>query len=990
MRCACISLCAAVCLAACAADAAVKTYKMKRTSSPPKIDGRISDACWKRDAVELSDFRFLEGTGGGAGPVRTEARLTYDNMNLYVAVLCVETMMNNLVATETKHDGEVWRDDEVELFLNPSGDRRRYVQIAVNTRGVIMDASFTDAKKGMSLEYESGAEVAVHKGRREWSVELRIPFANLPVEEAGGAWTFHIARNRQAAGQLYTSLRTPIRAFHVPKDFDVLEGIELKSSGLTVSGLDMGELLQGTNVCKARIHNRTDKQVELIVSGGIEGRAGTQDLTVEAGAAADVEIPWVLAQGDRGKRFVLTITSGGKKVREQARRIADVPAVFSTLRPGAYYFSADAGVGYVLKPLMSARSRAEARIAWKAERADGTLAGKGSVAARDDPVVVPVKWSNMKEGVYAVTFELVQNGKAITSGKAELSLIRNDKMNEQIKGVWAVNDGEKVKRFDVRNANKFANSVWDRRQVSLFGARNEVVGFQVIVQSGKEGAAQVDASLAELTHADGTALKWKPEGQPGDYRGRQIERFTQHYLHIKKGSNPGWFYARTARPRDMEGWVPDALVPFNARKGRGGAPFDIGPEQNQGVWFDVYVPRDASPGDYRGVVKVTSKGAAVAELPVVLRAMDFTLPDENHFHSMICFSEGGARRRHGQGGDELLARYHRMAKRHRVEFTHTYRAGAGGLHADCISGKAFTPEHGYEGPGEGVGYSIIPASFYGINQSWQGDSAWGTADRFMNWLKKVKPDAITFLYITDEPPASRFPWIKSIGEHHHKNPGPGGKLPMFVTKAAHPGLEGAIDIWATVSNHVDLDKVKREKAKGRRWWYYNGQRPQAGTEITGAPAVDPRVGMWACWKYGIEVWFYWHANHWQHNHQYPRGDQNVWVDPVTFGGAGGVNGDGVIIYAGQDAFHRDQDRGLAGPVSSIRLKNIRRGMQDYEYLWLAAANGLGKEARAIADKCVPAAFSEARGDVSWSVKGSDWDEKRLRLAEGLEKKLKGN
>jgi hypothetical protein len=288
-----------------------------------------------------------------------------------------------------------------------------------------------------------------------------------------------------------------------------------------------------------------------------------------------------------------------------------------------------------------------------------------------------------------------------------------------------------------------------------------------------------------------------------------------------------------------------------------------------------------------------------------------------------------------------------------------------------------------------VGYQIIPASFYGIGSKWQGEQAWATADAFMTWLKRVKPNAITFLYLTDEPPASRIPWIRETANHLKANPGPGGKLPMFVTRGPHPDLEESIDIWCTVTNRYSRERALEEQAKGRRWWVYNGHRPAAGTQITDAPAVDCRVTPWACWKYGLELWFYWLANHWHHNNQSARRgqDQNVWVDPVTFGGGGGINGDGVLVYPGQDAKHPEEDRGIAGPIASIRLKNIRRGMQDYEYLWLAANNGLEKEARAVADACVPAAFSDAQGDVSWSVRGSDWDAQRLKLGELLEGKL---
>ena len=50
-----------------------------------------------------------------------------------------------------------------------------------------------------------------------------------------------------------------------------------------------------------------------------------------------------------------------------------------------------------------------------------------------------------------------------------------------VRRVWAVNDGEKVER-DARNHPASAhNSVWDGRLVHVFGARNEVVAFQVIV-----------------------------------------------------------------------------------------------------------------------------------------------------------------------------------------------------------------------------------------------------------------------------------------------------------------------------------------------------------------------------------------------------------------------------------------------------------------------------------------------------------------------------
>jgi hypothetical protein len=100
-----------------------------------------------------------------------------------------------------------------------------------------------------------------------------------------------------------------------------------------------------------------------------------------------------------------------------------------------------------------------------------------------------------------------------------------------IAAIWAVNDGEKIKRDDVDNPNKAGNSAWKDGKISLFAARNELVAFQVIVQAGPQGAKDVDVTLESLAREGGKErLKFKPGGNdPTDWRGGQIERFTQHY-----------------------------------------------------------------------------------------------------------------------------------------------------------------------------------------------------------------------------------------------------------------------------------------------------------------------------------------------------------------------------------------------------------------------------------------------------------------------------
>jgi hypothetical protein len=80
-----------------------------------------------------------------------------------------------------------------------------------------------------------------------------------------------------------------------------------------------------------------------------------------------------------------------------------------------------------------------------------------------------------------------------------------------------------------------------------------------------------------------------------------------------------------------------------------------------------------------------------------------------------------------------------------------------------------------------------------------------------------------------------------------------------------------------------------------------------------------------------------------------------------------INGDGTFLYPGEDKLFLTENRGLAGPLSSIRAKNWRRGAQDFEYLWLAKRAGFIMEANAIVENCVPPALWEAR-----HLKATEW------------------
>ena len=565
-----------------------------------------------------------------------------------------------------------------------------------------------------------------------------------------------------------------------------------------------------------------------------------------------------------------------------------------------------------------------------------------------------------------------------------------------VANIWGIHDGEKIERDDLDSPFEATNAAWDGATIRLFGARNEVLAFQVVIESDAQGVQALDVKLPQLTHEAGAAaIAYSPPGEdPSEYAGRPIQIFTENYMYVDKPSQAGWRYGPgAATPPDPTGWKPVQLVPENAKPGMGGLPIDIAPASNQAIWIEVYAGRDLPAGTYTGHVQV-SAGGATRHVPVELTLFDFTLPDEGSLDVMLYYEPEQVESYVGPG-EELNRRFHRLARRHRVEFVQQYDLTSLAAALPRFKGSDFVPAAGYEGPGEGSGYRILPASMYGPPAAYQSkQGAWSASDAWVKFLSQHIPDAITFLYMPDEPGSSEFAGIQQMASWVHGNPGPGKALPVFVTSSYKGGLDGAIDIWCAPTMSYDIDTAEWQRAKGRRYWFYNGHRPNAGALVIESPATDPRANPWIAFKHGVDLYFFWHANHWEHNSQKPGEKfQNVWKSPVTFNnvgqpgkplsGQGVVNGDGVLVYPGKELLHPEQDRGIAGPISTIQLANLRRGAQDHLYLTMARDLGLEAVVEQALSSLVPAVLSDAGGAVAFSEHGDDYEVARRALAEAI-------
>jgi hypothetical protein len=563
-----------------------------------------------------------------------------------------------------------------------------------------------------------------------------------------------------------------------------------------------------------------------------------------------------------------------------------------------------------------------------------------------------------------------------------------------VRRIWAVNDGEKIERDAITHPAAARNSAWDGRTVHVFGARNEIVAFQLIVEADARGIDALGVHLAALASRSDRITYRPPAADPTDSVDRPIQIFTENYMLVTTPSQASWVYdwKSPAAPADPTGWKPVQLVPENAKRGKGGLPIAVRPRENQAIWVEIYIGRRREPGVYRGTINLSADGTQ-GSVPIELEVFGFTLPDENSMHAMLFYTSDQAELYHGRNMDPA---YNRFAHRHRVELVHAYDETTIAAVWDRFSGAEFTRDRGYEGPGEGTGNVLAPRSFYGPGRDFDDRaSAWTKSDAWMTFLRERLPRAITFLYMPDEPRPPAYRRILTLAGNVHSNPGPGRALPIFVTSKYVQPLDTAIDIWCSGPKGFQLDVVSKERARGREYWFYNGGRPQGGAITIDAPATDARATIWAAFKHDVRVYFYWHSVHWRHNSQ-KRGErnQNVWANSITFdnrqepGDAGFIHGDGVLMYPGEERLHPEEDRGVSGPVGTIQLANFRRGLEDHQYLTLARKLGLESEVTNALQTIVPRVFSDAGERVSFPETGDPYERVRLQLARAIASHLR--
>lgn len=450
-------------------------------------------------------------------------------------------------------------------------------------------------------------------------------------------------------------------------------------------------------------------------------------------------------------------------------------------------------------------------------------------------------------------------------------------------------------------------------------------------------------------------------------------------------------------------------------------------------WFTIHAPPGALPGKYEGSIKITSN-AETMSIPFYINVFDFELPGKQSVIGDIWFRNDVAiARYYGRYATleefEAIAKwlssyrlntqlgYNHMFDKLKVflnengewefdfsEFTPwlkvVFSNGSNWFNANMGCGSGWTGNLGgiwsrkYKVTDKRTGKTFLypeektlPSNFrippWELIKKPMFKIFW---ESYANYLKEHGWLDKCYLEAVDEPPIDenkkRSAWFKTFYSTIAKFEPKITRFSYGVTPspAMHQWAEKYTDVWGPTLKTLDDAKqyLKEQKNKGRPFMtYVCGNMRKVGKNHTpdvlvGNPGIDLRMASWMVYKYGAKGILFFAA------FPYKTGNRETlpekrWPDKkwnIKY------NGVGLLIYPAPKkiAF-----------LPSIRLENIRDGLEDYEYLKMLEKLIKSKKGKNVkAQEELLSLNTLIESVMHWNMNPENLRKHRRKIAEAIE------
>ena len=458
-------------------------------------------------------------------------------------------------------------------------------------------------------------------------------------------------------------------------------------------------------------------------------------------------------------------------------------------------------------------------------------------------------------------------------------LIRIDNSASVNPQIWVTESMERIKQDEQPG---------DSTSIELYSARGEYESFQIGIKVSKNNTVKNNAMPVSLTISD----LYGSNG--GVIPKTNISFYREHYTYVDHPSPTKYWSTNSSLG---QGWYADGLIPLvnygkeekSTDKNSEEIFFELEGGTNQPIWVDIFVPRDIKPDRYQGKFMIASDGGKV-EVEIILKVWDFELPLTPSLKSAFLLWE------HQNKKDLIeLLKHKIMPATTKIQPTDE---------KELI---------------EKWGLSSVRLPFWsGANNDNCSMKPAPSSEKIISEAKQHEPNLLLYVYATDEIDhcTNLYQPLKQWGKNIHQ-----AGVKHLAVMAPVPELYDYVDIWVVDPNRYNLesDKISEVLASGKEVWFYTAlvqDNYSPKWQIDFSPInyriphgfINQSLGMTGVLYWAVD---YWQNDPWQ-SLNYPHDGENF-------------PGEGILLYPG-DRF------GVRGIVPSMRLKWIREGVEDYEYI----------------------------------------------------------
>jgi hypothetical protein len=149
-----------------------------RIAEPITLDGRLDEPAWKL-AVPAVDFIQQLPRPGELATEPTEVRFLYDDDNLYVGFLCLDSDPARMTINGLQQDFNFAESDSITLTIDSLHDRQSGFAFNTNPAGAKRDQQISNNGAGNNVDWDGVWDVKTTKNDQGWIAEFMIPFKTL-------------------------------------------------------------------------------------------------------------------------------------------------------------------------------------------------------------------------------------------------------------------------------------------------------------------------------------------------------------------------------------------------------------------------------------------------------------------------------------------------------------------------------------------------------------------------------------------------------------------------------------------------------------------------------------------------------------------------------------------------------------------------------------------------------------------------------------------